>query len=196
MSRQPKGALVCTQPLNSLPADFLCKGALTINFTPTANRVSFSYVFASEEYNEYVGTQYNDAFAFFLNGVNIALLPDSSAVAINNVNLTKNATYFTDNTVNTSPLYSMFQYDGFVGVSLNLYASGFVNVGEQNTIKLAIADLGDSSYDSAVFLGAGSFRNELPPVTSAVPEPSTYALAGAVGLMGLSALRRFRRKNS
>ena len=49
--------------------------------------ISFQYIFASDEYNEYVNSPYNDVFGFFLNGVNIALLPDNvTPVAINNVN--------------------------------------------------------------------------------------------------------------
>ncbi len=60
---------------------------LTIHFTPTGNQVRFSYVFASEEYNEYVGSEYNDLFAFFVGGTNYAVLPGTSTpVAINNVN--------------------------------------------------------------------------------------------------------------
>ena len=60
---------------------------LTIRFTPTGNQVRFSYVFASEEYNEYVGSEYNDLFAFFVGGTNYAVLPGTSTpVAINNVN--------------------------------------------------------------------------------------------------------------
>ncbi len=54
--------------------------------------ISFQYVFASDEYHEYlndplVGT-YNDVFAFFLNGVNIARLPGtiSTPVSIGTVN--------------------------------------------------------------------------------------------------------------
>src|SRR5690349_15757062 len=61
----------------SLEFDFTCA---------SASQISFQYVFSSEEYNEFVGSQYNDVFAFFLNGVNIATLPGGMAVAINNVN--------------------------------------------------------------------------------------------------------------
>ncbi len=49
--------------------------------------ISFQYVFSSEEYNEYANTAYNDVFGFFVNGVNVALLPDNvTPVSINNVN--------------------------------------------------------------------------------------------------------------
>lgn len=49
--------------------------------------VAFRYVFASEEYNEYVNSIFNNVFGFFVNGENYALLPDGvTAVSINNVN--------------------------------------------------------------------------------------------------------------
>ena len=52
---------------------------LTFDFVPSGNKVQFEYVFASDEYNEYVGSQYNDVFAFFINGANCA--PSMAAVS-------------------------------------------------------------------------------------------------------------------
>ena len=62
-----------------LEFDFACPVGVDV--------ASFKYVFASEEYPEFVNTPLNDTFGFFLNGTNIALLPDNiTPVAINNVN--------------------------------------------------------------------------------------------------------------
>ena len=44
---------------------------LEFDFMPTANTVKFRYVFASEEYNEWVCSSYNDVFGFFLSGPGI-----------------------------------------------------------------------------------------------------------------------------
>ena len=58
--------------------------------------ITFNYVFASEEYNEYVNSAYNDAFGFFVNGVNAALLPDGiTAVTIDTVNNGLNPGFYT-----------------------------------------------------------------------------------------------------
>jgi hypothetical protein len=150
--------------------------------------VSFQYVFASEEYNEFVGSQFNDVFGFFLNGTNIALIPGTStAVAINTVNCGSNSTFYNSNDshdpsaggCNGTFTSLNTQYDGIAGGlgSLALFAQGSLISGE-NTIKLAIADSSDHIYDSAVFLKAGSFIAGPPPST--VPEPSSIFLFGTV----------------
>ena len=59
---------------------------LEFDFKPTKNVIRIQYVFSSDEYNEYVGSKYNDVFGFFVNGKNIAKLPDSTNVTINNIN--------------------------------------------------------------------------------------------------------------
>lgn len=161
---------------------------LEIHFTPTNNVISFQYVFGSEEYNEYVD-HYNDVFAFFLNGLNIALVPGTStAVSINNVNLGDYPQYYYDNTTGSLPT----QMDGLVGrnAGFYLYAMGAVNAGVENVMRIAIADGGDTALDSAVFLAAGSFIDDLPPLPGAVPEPSTYGLIGVLSLLAMVAWRR------
>ena len=41
---------------------------LEFDFVTSSEFLSFNYVFASEEYPEYVGSKYNDVFAFFVDG--------------------------------------------------------------------------------------------------------------------------------
>lgn len=146
---------------------------LTIHFTPTGNQIQFSYVFASEEYNEFVGSQFNDIFAFFVGGTNYAVLPGTSTpVAINNVNCGNppfspptNCSYFIDNTaggLNT-------QMDGMTTV---LTFTAPVNPGVQNTMRLAIADVSDGILDSAVFLAGGSFTDG----AGCIPNATTVCL--------------------
>jgi hypothetical protein len=155
---------------------------LSFDFTSTSSNLFFNFVFASEEYNEFVGSTFNDVFGFFLDGNNIALIPDTTTpVTINNVNLTSNPGYY----VNNSPGSADIQYDGFTTV-LTASATG-LSAGS-HTIKLAIADVGDSGYDSAVFLQANSFVNTIP--TTAVPEP--FTIVGT--LVGGTAALRIRKK--
>jgi hypothetical protein len=133
---------------------------LEFDFVPYYSYVWFRFVFASEEYPEFVGTAFNDVFGFFIsgpgitgpftnNGKNIALIPGTeTAVSINNVNQAVNAQYFVSNDTN------FVQYDGFTTV---LVAESEVVPMETYHIKLAVTDIADQIFDSGVFLEASSF---------------------------------------
>ena len=140
---------------------------LSFDFVPFADIVEFRYVFGSEEYPEYVGSQFNDVFGFFITGpgigtnVNIARIPGTNVpVTINNVNAQSNSQHFVDNGTGNLPPQNMsntfVQYDGFTQV---LTARANVICGEQYRIILAIADVGDGIYDSGIFLEANSFSS-------------------------------------
>jgi len=66
---------------------------LEFDFIPQNDTIQFRYVFASEEYPEYVCSSFNDLFGFFISGPgitgtqNIAIIPGTTTpVAINTVN--------------------------------------------------------------------------------------------------------------
>ena len=70
-----------------IPQDTHDAAVLEFDFVPDADVIQVRYVFASEEYNEYVNSSYNDVFAFFVNGVNCATVGDPAVpVSINNIN--------------------------------------------------------------------------------------------------------------
>ncbi|MFT4778913.1 MAG: gliding motility-associated-like protein [Flavobacteriales bacterium] len=133
------------------------------NIVPQGDSLKFGFVFASEEYLEWVGSSFNDVFGFFISGpgigvdVNIALIPGTSdAVAINNVNHIDNSDYFIDN---QNPLGQQIQYDGFTS---GLVAEiGDLIACEVYTLKLIIADGSDHIYDSGVFVS----KIESNPIT-------------------------------
>lgn len=165
---------------------------LQFDFTSNSGNLFFSYVFASEEYNEYVNSNVNDVFGFFVDGNNIALIPGTTTpVSINTVNggnpygtAASNSSYFINNDLDDGGPFFDIEYDGFTKV---LQASLIgLNAGQTYTIKLGIADAGDDVWDSAVFLQAGSFTDTDP---NPIPEPATLALLG-LGLAGLGVMRR------
>jgi gliding motility-associated-like protein len=154
---------------------------LEFDFVPDIDTIStlrFNYSFASEEYNEYVCSGFNDVFAFLLSGpgigsnVNVALVPGTNIpVAINSINNgtagifgngigTCNAmgpgspfpAYFIDNeAINGQTVV----FDGF---TTRLEAQATVSPCDTYHIKLAVADAVDGILQSAVFLEGNSFR--------------------------------------
>lgn len=137
---------------------------LEFDFTPVSTTIEFEYVFASEEYCEFVNKDYNDVFGFFVSGPgisgtkNIARVPTSNeVVSIDNINHLKNQDFFYPNSFSCGGETNMpdIQFDGY---TKPLTASITVIPCETYHIKLAISDVGDGIYDSAVFLKAGSFN--------------------------------------
>lgn len=149
---------------------------IEFDFVPIGNRVTFKYVFASEEYCEFVGTSFNDVFGFFVSGpgingsfaddaINVALLPGTDiTVSINTVNHLDNSLFYIRNETTTdvqscdidfeSNFQDSIEYDGF---TVTLLASIEVLPCESYRIRLVIGDVGDSMLDSAVFLESKSF---------------------------------------
>ena len=137
---------------------------LEFDFVPWDNMLSFSFVFGSEEYMEYVGLGYNDVFGFFVDGINpaggyydhqnMALIPGTTeVVSIDNVNLYHNSAYYIDNAGGPS-----IQFDGFTTV---IEVRFDVIPMSNYHIKMAICDVGDDMFDSGVFLEAHSFTTNL-----------------------------------
>ncbi len=138
---------------------------LEFDIIPSCDTLKINYVFASEEYNEYVCANVNDVFAFFISGPgitgtqNIATVPNTTtAVAINSVNngsvgsngnnsnctSLANSAYFVDNKNGNT-----IEYDGF---TIPMIAKSPVQSCQTYHMKIAIADGGDGVYDSGVFL--------------------------------------------
>jgi len=134
---------------------------------PLATVLTIDYQFGSDEYNEYVCSNFNDVFGYFVSGngivgtKNIATVPGTTnTVSINNVNngsvgangniancgdLTQ-ASYFIDNTSGSITM----EYDGFT-TKIRASAKG-LTPGETYHVKFAITDVSDNSYDSAILI--------------------------------------------
>jgi hypothetical protein len=141
---------------------------LEFDFVPSDPTIRFQYVFSSDEYEEFV-FQFNDVFGFFVNGKNVALIPQTSTpVSINNVNNGSTSTFgippvnpqfYINNDFNifaTPPIDTEMD-----GLTVVLAATAKVNPGVANHIKLAIADALDERLDSNVFIKAGSLSSSV-----------------------------------
>jgi gliding motility-associated-like protein len=138
---------------------------IELDVLAATNELTFEYVFGSEEYPEFVDSDFNDIFAFLISGPgivgdpninnqeNIAVLPNgmNTPVQINSLNNIQNWEYYRNNLGGTS-----LEYDGltsdFLGVKKSLTARAQVQPCSTYHLKFAIADRGDQSYDSGVFI--------------------------------------------
>ena len=157
---------------------------LEFDFVPLGDSIRFKYVFSSEEYPEFACDIFNDAFAFFISGPgisglqNIALVPGTSApVTIDNVNDVLNCgpypQFYVSNKTNT-----LFTHNGHTKV---FTATSQVLPCQTYHLKLVIADVGDGSYDSGVFLEAGSLSSNtisIQNITQVDPQNNYYLVEG------------------
>ncbi|MCG2611068.1 T9SS type B sorting domain-containing protein [Flavobacterium sp. SM15] len=138
---------------------------LEFDFVPLSDKISFDYIFASEEYHDNAQCTYSDGFAFLLKKVgtssyqNLAVIPGTNIpVKVTSVHpqvpggcAAQNEAYFGSYNSSNHPT-------NFNGQTVVLTAQSTVEPGETYHIKLVIADEGNFRYDSAIFLKAGSFN--------------------------------------
>lgn len=136
---------------------------LEFDFIPNSDSIAFDYIFASEEYPEYVNKGLNDSFAFYLlkekskEKINLAKLPNNSqTITVDNINSFNNSEFFIANTDKYNCLFYSLQFDG---LTTKLSTGYKVNPYQKYHIKLCISDVGDGYFDSAVLLNANSFRS-------------------------------------
>jgi PKD repeat protein len=150
--------------LDMLIPGYISYDAVSINFefTPQADTlIACEFVFASEEYPEFVGSAFNDVFGFFINGPgtngwqNIAWIPGTPIpVTINNVNQASFPQYY----VNNSPGL-LLQYDAYTTPITLEYP---VQANQTYQFRIVIGDAGDGVFDSGVFIKGGSFLGNTP----------------------------------
>jgi gliding motility-associated-like protein len=156
------------------------------------DELTFEYVFGSDEYPEYANSTFNDIFAFFISGPgivgdpninnqeNIALIPNSTEpVQINSVNNIQNWQYYRNNLYGES-----IEYDGLtsdsLGVKKSLTARRIVTPCNTYHLKLAIADRGDSAFDSGVFIS--DLKGGTPKLEAVFSNGIDYLIEGCTNI--------------
>lgn len=143
---------------------------IEFDFVPTSNEVTFRYIFASEEYAEDYPCSFTDGFALLLKPntpgstyTNMAVLPGGAGpVSVTNI---RPATKFGGGALVCGPLNAAYfaGYNtagietNFNGRTIPLTAKATVTAGQSYHFKMVLADWDDGSYDSSVYLEAGSF---------------------------------------
>ena len=152
---------------------------LEFDFTPLTNFISFDYIFASNEYQSFFPCSYSDAFAFLIKESgstapyqNLAVIPNTT-IPVSSTNLHPlipavipppafgingcpaiNDTFFGAFNTSSSPI-------NYAGQTVVLNAETTVIPNKTYHIKLVIADNGSTTFNSAVFIKAGSFTSKI-----------------------------------
>lgn len=130
-----------------------------------ADEIFFTYVFGSREFPDFVGSSFNDVFAFWVNDVNCAVTEEGDPIALNNVATAADiaAGTWIDNQTGT-------HNTEMPGFTIPMLCQAAVTEGT-NTIRLAIADASDSVLDSWVLIQAGSLSTVDPGDPDPDPDP-------------------------
>lgn len=122
--------------------------AYQVTVVPAGSTLHVKYVFASEEYPEFVGSPFNDVMAVRVNGKNCATVPGSTdPVSVNTINDKTNSAYYVDNSTGAAGYSTSMD-----GLTVPLTCSVPVTFGQPVTVQIAVADTSDHIYDSAVAL--------------------------------------------
>lgn len=151
---------------------------LEFDFVAATDSLVINYIFASEEYNEFIST-YNDAIGIFLSGPgivgnkNIAVLEDNSIVSVstihqgianpvslfdfywenNKTDICNHCNKFIFNPKNSN----ITQYDGF---TVPLKAKAKIIPCQTYHLKIAIADALDGNIDSGLLIESGGIKSD------------------------------------
>lgn len=121
------------------------------------NCAGFDFAFYSEEYDEFLNSEYNDTFTAEKGDSDLSIV-GNEVIAPNNFAFDEDGDIISVNTsFGTSP-DTESTYDG---VTPLLHAETPVDPGTVEKFIFTVQDLGDSLYDSAVFLDAFRFSKEV-----------------------------------
>lgn len=157
-------------------------------------QMTLEIVFGSEDYNDYVYSTFGDAVLVSVNGVNQALVPNGLPVGIDTINDAGNVNPTSlesdvandPNPEHTSGSYESANPSLFVdnsGGALNTQMNGFTVTipltfslvyGQANTLRIGIADNGDTFLDSWLFVRADSGQ------TGVIAESDTVSTAASL----------------
>lgn len=128
---------------------------LDVDFVPDegVEFITMSFVFASEEYPEFVNSQYNDLIGIWINGAPVGLGIGGDQAGVNNINVLSNPNLYIDNTGDAFNT----EMDAF---TVTMSVTIPVNPGV-NSIRIGVADVADAAYDSNILIAAESVQGTI-----------------------------------
>ena len=139
---------------NTAQANTYDAATLDVDFIPDSDTLTMQFVFSSEEYPEYQTSIYQDFVGVWVNGVLVPLDVGDGDVDVGNVNTQSNINMYVDN---QNDDYNT-EMDGFT-ITMTLTMNVIPDA--VNSIRIAIADVSDSSYDSNLLIAGNSLQTEL-----------------------------------
>lgn len=127
---------------------------LDVEFVPTGDTLTMQFVFASEEYPEFQDSVFQDYIGVWVNGEFVEIEFGTGDVDPGNINSTSNQNLYLDNA--TGDFNTEMD-----GLTLTLTLKVDVNPGEVNSLRIGVADVSDSSYDSSLLIAADSVQTSL-----------------------------------
>ncbi|MEO0379659.1 MAG: Hint domain-containing protein [Pseudomonadota bacterium] len=134
---------------------------LDVDFIPDNPVMTMQFVFTSEEYPEFQNSIFQDFVGVWVNGKFVEMEVGNGDVDPGNVNETTNENLYVDNTGDAANT----EMDGF---TLTLSLTMMVKPGEVNSIRIGIADVSDSTFDSSLLIAADSVQTDLVAITDTV----------------------------
>lgn len=134
---------------------------LDVSFIPESDVMTMQFVFSSEEFPEFQNSVYQDVVAVWVNGEQVLLEIGNGQANPSNISSSINENLYLDNAgddYNTE----------MDGLTLTMTLTMNVNPGEVNDIRIGIADVSDSSYDSNLLIAADSVQTDLVAMTDDV----------------------------
>ncbi|ASM74036.1 MULTISPECIES: Hint domain-containing protein [Roseobacteraceae] len=127
---------------------------LDIDFIPTGDVMTMQFVFSSEEYPEFQNSVYQDFVGVWINGQFVEMTIGDGDTDPGNVNQTNNLNMFLDNSNDA------FNTE-MDGLTITMTLTIPVISGSVNSIRIGIADVSDSNYDSNLLIAADSMQTLL-----------------------------------
>lgn len=124
---------------------------LEIDFVPVGDTLTMDFVISSEEYPEFVNSQFLDVVGVWVNGVEAQVSIGNGSASVGNINSNTTPNLYNDN---TSDQFNT-EMDGF---TITLSFSAPVDPDVSNTLRVGVADVADVNYDTNLLIAGGSVQ--------------------------------------